>query len=460
MFMFRQNLMPLPSEFNRHVQACFARENQDPLGQAFERKMAIHAGFDGISIPHEQVDHHLKEVLALPRVGKTAVYVHVPFCETHCLYCGFYTRAYGQDESSRYTETLLAEVDLWRHTPALESGPVHALYIGGGTPTSLEAEDLHRLIVGLGQALPLANDCEITVEGRIHNFGPDKMEACLAAGVNRFSLGVQTFNTQLRQSMRRKAECKEIQASLRRLLAYDQAAVVIDLIYGFPGQTMEMWQADLDIVLDLELDGVDLYQLNLFKDTPLFQAVKKGKVPPLVDTSVQGQMYAVGSNALAHGRWQRLSASHWGRTTRERNIYNHIVKGQSYCLGFGPGAGGVLDGCSYFVRRDYSGWLAEVKQGRKPVSAVMLASKHAALAKPLAQGFDLGRVNLTRLGRTLSLPLADLARPITDQWAKAGLLRIDDEWLDLTMAGYFWQVTMAHLLIKFFSRIIEEEALS
>ncbi|MDY0274122.1 MAG: heme anaerobic degradation radical SAM methyltransferase ChuW/HutW [Desulfomicrobium sp.] len=458
--MSSQNLMLLTFEHDSHIQACFARENEDPLGQAFERKMAIHAGFSGTPVPNEHIDDHLEKALRLPRVGKSAAYIHVPFCETHCLYCGFYTRAYGSSESSRYVDALLAEVDLWRETAAFKSAPIHALYIGGGTPTSLEANDLRRLIIGLGRSLPLANDCEITLEGRIHNFGPDKMEACLVAGVNRFSLGVQTFDTELRQSMGRKAGSKEIQASLRRLLDYDQAAVVIDLIYGFPGQTMDMWRTDLDILFDLELDGVDLYQLNLLKDTPLFRAVKAGKVSAPLDIAAQGQMYAMGSSVLAQNRWQRLSASHWGRTTRERNVYNHMVKGQSYCLGFGPGAGGVLDDCSYFVRRDYAGWLEEVGQGRKPVAAVMLNPKQAVLAKPLAQSFDRGRINLSRLGQALSLPLADLAQPITDQWARAGLVHIDGEWLDLTVAGHFWQVTMAHLLITFFNQIIEEEALS
>lgn len=452
-----QDPKPRSADRDSHVRACFARENNDPLGQAFERKMAIHAGFGGAPVPTDQIDRRLEKALDMPRIGKTAAYIHVPFCETHCLYCGFYTRAYGREESARYTDGLLTELDLWRETALIRSGPVHAVYVGGGTPTSLEAGDLERLITGVRQALPLANDCEITVEGRIHNFGPDKMEACLEAGANRFSLGVQTFDTDLRRSLGRKAGRGDILASLRRLSAYGQAAVVIDLIYGFPGQSMDMWRADLDILLDLELDGVDLYQLNLFKGTPLFRAVEDGRMPQPADTSTQGRMYAEGSRILDQARWRRLSSSHWGRTTRERNIYNHTVKGPAHCLGFGPGAGGSLHDCSYFVRRDYSGWLEEIGQGRKPVAALMLAPEHAVLAKSLAQDFDVGRINLSRLGRILSLPLADLARPVTDQWAKAGLLRPDGEWLDLTVAGHFWQVTMAHLLITFFNRTIQEE---
>ena len=160
--------------------------------------------------------------MSTPRIGKTAAYIHVPFCETHCLYCGFYTKAYGPEESARYTDALLRELALWRDTPMVRSGPVHCVYIGGGTPTSLEADDLRRLLRGIREALPLANDCEITVEGRIHNFGPDKMDTCLEAGANRFSLGVQTFDTALRRSMARKASREDVFSALRRLSGYDQ----------------------------------------------------------------------------------------------------------------------------------------------------------------------------------------------------------------------------------------------
>lgn len=439
------------------ARACFASEGGDVLGEGFPRKLAVHAGFGGRPLAADKVGEHMARMLNIPRAGKTAAYVHVPFCESHCLYCAFFTKGYERKESARYADALQRELDLWSRTPLVRSGPVHCVYFGGGTPTALEATDLARMIGAVRETLPLANDCEITVEGRIHNFGPDKMEACLDAGANRFSIGVQTFDTALRRSMGRIAGREEILDALRRLIAFGQAAVVIDLIYGFPGQDIELWQRDLETVLELELDGVDLYQLNTFTNTPLHRAIEHGTLPRPADTGAQGRMYAEGSRVLDEARWRRLSSSHWGRTTRERNLYNHMVKGPAHCLGFGPGAGGTLHDSSYFVRRDYAGWLEEIGRGRKPVATLMLAPEQAVLAKSLAQAFDVGRINLARLGRTLSLPLAGLAGPVTEQWARAGLLRIDGEWLDLTVAGHFWQVTMAQLLITFFNRTFQED---
>ena len=88
----------------------------------------------------------LEPLLAEPRTGKTVAYIHVPFCETHCLYCGFYNKAYREDESRIYADALIQELRLWRGRPGQDAGPVHAVYMGGGTPTALQADDLRRIL--------------------------------------------------------------------------------------------------------------------------------------------------------------------------------------------------------------------------------------------------------------------------------------------------------------------------
>ena len=321
--LFRSSLDERPQD------EFFAREGVDPLTHAFDRKLAVHAGFGGRPVLKEHRLHVMDGLLLRPRCGPSAIYVHVPFCESRCLYCGFFNRAYTPEESGRYTDGLLREIELWRGHPAFEQGPVHAVYIGGGTPTALAAPDLQRLLKHLTAALPLANDCEITVEGRIHHFNADKMAACLEGGANRFPIGVQTFDTELRQAMGRMAGRESVMAALDRLSGLDRAVVVIDLIYGFPGQTMAMWRRDIAEFLSLSLDGVDLYQLNVFKGSPLDKAVVRGDMPPAADLPGQARMFAEGVGLLSGARYRRLSMSHWGRTTRERNIYNHLMKGPS-----------------------------------------------------------------------------------------------------------------------------------
>ncbi len=275
------------------MKTFFAKESDDPIVDAFPKKSAVHpGGGKSAPLPPEKAQETFQSLSVRPRQGKSTVYIHIPFCETQCLYCGFYRKRYDAAQSREYTDALITELRATADSPLQSQGPIHAVYLGGGTPTSLEAGDIKRILTTLHQTLPLANDCEITVEGRIVNFGPDKMEACLEGGANRFSIGVQTFNTSLRTSMKRvadketviealkSADKETVIEALKRLRSYDQAAVIIDLIFGFPSQTMELWETDLKILQDLGIDGVDLYQLNIFPGTPLHRAIENKKMPP------------------------------------------------------------------------------------------------------------------------------------------------------------------------------------
>ena len=117
-------------------------------------------------------------------------------------------------------------------------------------PSDLSPNDTERILKQLHSSYNLANDCEITMEGRIAGFRDDTVKACLDNGVNRFSIGVQTFNTKLRKMVGRTSEQKEVIDFLNKLTSFNQASVVIDLLYGLPGQTMDDWVEDQRIVLE------------------------------------------------------------------------------------------------------------------------------------------------------------------------------------------------------------------
>lgn len=436
----------------------FAKEGVDPLTSAFEGKNIVHGGMDaGESVePHEHQDEFCK-LLAKGRSGKSVAYIHVPFCETHCLYCGFYRKRYDKAQSKQYADTLIKELQMHGDSPAQNTGSIHAVYFGGGTPTSLEASDLKRITQAARKYLPLANDCEITVEGRIRNFGAKKIEACLAGGVNRFSIGVQTFQTELRQQMQRLSAGEEAAQALTRLNAYDEAAVVIDLIYGFPTQTMDMWLEDIAIYQSLELDGVDLYQLKIFQGTPLFLAIEKGKIPAGLDTPTKARLYAAGADCMEAEFYRQLSVNHWGRTARERNFYNSGAKGPAHCLAFGPGAGGTLHGYFYFLQSDYGQWKEAITEGNKPVMMLRKAPSNSQLLKSISSELELCRINLRSIGEQFNCEVEGALRPLYTQWAKAGLLRRQGEWDVLTRAGQFWATHLVQHTNALLKKVFCEE---
>lgn len=437
----------------------FAREGVDPLAEAFERKRAVHAGMGGGMLKGAEAQARYAALVNRPRQGKSAVYVHIPFCETKCIYCGFYIAPYRQDMSESYTDALLEEMRQERGLAAVGREPVHAVYLGGGTPTALEPRDLERLLEGIREYMPLANDCEITVEGRIHNFGPEKMRAAVNGGANRFSLGVQTFHTELRRSLGRVCAREEVVATLERLMALDTAAVVVDLIYGLPGQTMESWEEDLRTFDALGLDGCDLYQLNVFPGGKLDQALKNGTALPVADIPMQSRMFRRGVELMTDMRAARLSISHWGRSARERNIYNPLMKGRADCLAYGAGAGGCLRGHFCFMTSDLADYLAQRRAGAKPLAGLASPPAQLELMRSLSTQLERGWLDLPRATRDIGFDACSEFDPLLRQWERAGLLTRRGDRIDLTLAGQFWQVNLVQGLLDWHTHNRKEESI-
>lgn len=427
----------------------FAREGVPPLSHAFEGKIAVHPGLGGSKVASEDIPAHLDKLLDQERKGRSVAYFHIPFCRTHCLFCGFYKKKYDSEESRQFTDALIAEMELWRGRKAMEDKPVHAVYFGGGTPTELEAADMERLLKAVRSILPLANDCEITVEGRLSNFDARKMEACFSGGANRFSLGVQSFHTDIRRSMGRMGTQEEMIRGLEQLMRYGHAAVIVDLIYGFPNQTMERWLEDIAIAHSLKLDGADCYQLNVYRHTPLGQAIEKGTISPAADIPQQSAMYAAAVEAMRKAFYRRLSMSHWARTSRERNLYNLYVKSSAHCLAFGPGAGGNLQGHFYINNGDYTAWMQSIQSGEKPCVMVTQPQANHYFFKAVTEGMEQGWLDMSDLERTYGISVEETCKPLLQQWRKVGLVELEEGRLVLTLAGQFWQVNLSQLLQEY-----------
>lgn len=424
-------------------------ESENVIVDAFSKKTAVHAGLMDRFAPKEQTYEVLKNILNQERNNRTAAYIHVPFCETHCLYCGFYNQPYRKEQSRIYTDVLIQEIKLWENTTAFKTKPINALYFGGGTPTALEVEDISRLLTYIRNTFPLANDCEITMEGRISNMTRDKVEAYLQVGVNRFSLGVQSFHTDLRRSMGRRSDRDTIIERINMIKEYNQAAVVLDLIYGFPNQTMDIWEDDIKLAQSLEIDGFDCYQLNVFPNTPLGKRIADGSMNPALNVKEKTELFIKSVELMQKALYTRISVNHWQRTTRERNIYNRLARGYASCLSFGAGAGGNINGYSYMILRDYQGYLAAVKNGVKPIMGISIPGENYSMYKEISEYFETGYLDLAYLENKYNLPLTDICSRLLSQWENAGVIKYENNKIILTLAGQFWFVNLSQLLQEY-----------
>ncbi len=436
----------------------FAVESDDPLTQAFEKKISLHPGLSGKRVEEGNYAATLEALLQSERKGRSVAYVHVPFCQTHCLYCGFYNKPYRVQDSHTYAAVLEKEFALWADKPAAQQEPIHALYFGGGTPTALEPEDSLRVLKAARKYLPLANDCEVTIEGRLSNINEASVAAYMEGGVNRFSLGVQTFQTDIRRMLKRVGKQEELIAQLKLLQDTNQAAVIVDLIYGLPEQSMQRWQDDLAVMASLNLDGCDCYQLNVYDQTPLGKAVQEGSIAPPPDVPARAQMYAEAVRYLDEVLYRRLSLSHWGRTTRERNIYNLYVKSDAHCLAFGPGAGGNLNGVFYMNNGDFDTWVKSVETGNKPLAFMQHPTIKHREFKVIAESFEQGLLDIAQVEKNFGSAMVERCRPLLDQWHGAGLLEYVYGRAKLTVAGEFWMTNLSQLFLNFLKRSLEESS--
>ena len=381
---------------------------------------------------------------AMMRTDATApriAYVHIPFCANHCLFCGFYRNAYTPEIAGSYVDHVIRDIEAEAPAAGVQSVPIQALYLGGGTPSALTATELSRLLETLRRHLPLAADCEVTVEGRIIHFDQEKVDACLEAGANRFSIGVQSFDSDVRRRQGRRSTREEAITFIERLRR-PRAAIVIDLMYGLPGQTPDIWRRDLETAAALAPDGIDLYGLNLISGTPLHTAMQAGKFATAPSLADLGRYYQAGSAFFKVRSWKQVSNNHWARTSQERNIYNRLIKEGADCLAYGSGAGGSLGAFGYGLTSDLAGFAEAVQAGRKPIG-MMTSSDNLRASRNLVTGsLERGRLDMAELDRSTGRKLSSELRPLLEQWAAAGLVRLSGSVMDLTTAGRFWYANL------------------
>ena len=265
------------------------------------------------------------------------------------------------------------------------------------------------------------------------NFDAERIDACLDAGANRFSIGIQSFNSKIRKKMARTSDGPTAIAFMESLVKRDRAAVVCDLLFGLPGQDAQTWGEDLAIARDIGLDGVDLYALNVLPNTPLGKAVENGRTT-VPSPAERRDLYLQGCDFMDDAGWRCISNSHWGRTTRERNLYNLLIKQGADCLAFGSGAGGSINGYSWMNERNLQTWHESVAAGKKPLMMIMRnAERNAQWRHTLQSGIETARVPLDEL-----TPHAEKLAPLLAQWHQKGLSRDASTCLRLTNEGRFW----------------------
>ena len=409
--------------------------------KAFPERQALMPVWGGVPMPRPQWQNIWKKKLPHATDVDALAYLHIPFCANHCVFCGFYRNAWKDSQSSVYTDKIIEEMATEAEVRTGE-GKIRAVYFGGGTPTALLTEDLVRLIRACYQYLPLAEDCEFTIEGRMSHFDLEKAQACIEAGANRISIGVQTFNTAIRRRLGRKHSGDEAFEYLAKLCELD-AVIVADLMFGLPKQTDDVWQNDIARAAELPLSGLDTYAFNLYPMLPINRMIEKGAFPTPPGFDIQADQYAYTVETLLEKGWEQVSNSHFAYPGRgERNRYNTLIKSDIPCLAFGSGAGGNFGGFSYQVQGDLESYLATPK-GEKNITFMSGHSPNKALLSKVQHDIETGRLN------PLLFDGNKAAQKLIAQWQEMQLFKEPDSdgLIRLNTSGRYWSPTLIRKLM-------------
>ena len=272
---------------------------------------------------------------AAPRRAAVAYYVHVPFCAARCSYCDYPVTVGGLQRAPELVTAVLAEVDALRAVVA--DRPVAALYVGGGTPSFLPPGELRRLLTGLARALPTPVDggggssrpTECTLEANPEDVTPELLDTCASAGVNRLSVGVQSFAGAPLRRLGRRHTAPELRASMELLARRWQGRLNLDLLVGVPGQRAADVRTDVDRAADLGVDHVTLLQLE---DPP------PGGLQPSADAA---DLWLAAGEHLRRRGYADYEVTHFARGG-DRSAYLCHVQQLLPVAAAGPGAVGTL----------------------------------------------------------------------------------------------------------------------
>lgn len=260
------------------------------------------------------------------------LYIHIPFCKSRCIYCGFYSTT-REERRAKYVDALCREIEL-RQDEADE--PLQTVYLGGGTPSQLSAIELHQLFAQIERTYGIARDAEVTIECNPDDVTESFCHLLQSLPVNRVSMGAQTFSDARLRFLHRRHRASDVGVAVERLRRADIMNISIDLMFGFPDETLEQWQADIAQALALHVEHLSAYSLMIEEGTPLHRLLEQGKVSE-TDEELYRQMYDTLIDTLTAAGYDHYEISNFalpGHRSRHNSSY---WKGLPY-IGIGAAA--------------------------------------------------------------------------------------------------------------------------
>lgn len=360
----------------------------------------------------------------------TAVYIHIPFCERICTYCDFPKRIGTLKQMDAYLEALAQEVKGYLPIP-----PLRSLYIGGGTPSILSHAQLLKLksIISMFQ---FETDYEFTIECNPEHITPELVCFYHTMGVNRISLGVQTFNSRLLKLLNRNHNRETVFQAVEWLRNGGFTNISIDLIFALPMQEVKDLQADLEYLMELNPEHVSYYSLILEEKTVLNKWVSEHKIE-LLENEVEAEMYELVLQKLNASGYHHYEISNFAKENKA-SVHNTTYWQNQHYYGLGMAASGYLAGIRYTNTHLLGDYIARIEQNKSVVEISEVLSRDTILKEAMMLGLRMiSGVELSAFKKRYGVDCLSYFAKELDYLQKQGWIEIDTH-VRLTHAGLFY----------------------
>lgn len=370
------------------------------------------------------------------------IYIHIPFCKSRCIYCGFYSTTL-LDLRKKYINAVCREMELRKN---YIREPFSTIYLGGGTPSLLDEAELTKLFLYINNVYDVDRNAEITMECNPDDITPEFTNMLSRLPINRVSMGAQTFADSRLRLLHRRHSSDEVKHAVKLLREADIKNISIDLMFGFPDESLSQWKEDISAALALNVEHISAYSLMYEEDTPLWKMLDTGKVKE-IDEELSLTMFKELVCQLTDAGYEHYEISNFARPgyrSRHNSSYWHQVP----YIGLGAAAHSFDLNSRQWNVADLKLYIEEINNGIIPMEREELDNDTTfndiiTTALRTSDGIDLNAME-TRLGKRYRNTLISAAGKHIEQ----GLLEIRHDRLRLTSEGIFISdMVMSDLMI-------------
>ena len=365
------------------------------------------------------------------------IYVHVPYCDKICSFCNLNRKKLDNDLED-YTNFLVSEFEKYGKTPYMKSKEIKVVFFGGGTPTILKEHQLEKIFKSIHENYNLSDDCEFTLETTLHNLNLNKIKILEKYGVNRLSVGIQSFAEKGRNMLNRTFTKEEAIKRLKELKENFSGMVCTDIIYNYPEETVEEVMEDAKIVADLEIDSTSFYSLMIHEGSKMSKDIKENTFELNYQLETDRKLHhAFLEKLLATGEYEVMEHTKVVRKGKDRYNYIRFTHKGADILPIGVGAGGKIADTDIFRIND-----------KKAFYMLSENAKEENKFKRISGLFQYPKVYFTDLKKYVSEEMFDELYKLFKNFEAKGYMKVHETHTELTIEGIFWGNNISSVVLK------------